>query len=181
MGPKKLADDLEVSEEEANGYLDEFKLKFTRVMKFFQKCLDEARKAGYIKTITGRRRYFHNINSSNNDARSASERAAMNSIFQGSGADLVKMAMIKICTRISEFMNPVTNMLAGTSPLVNVNAPRLLVQIHDELLFEVPDENLADIVKIVRECMGNATSLSVPLLVKIQTGKSWGKLKLYRH
>ncbi|MGB9912689.1 MAG: DNA polymerase, partial [Candidatus Kapaibacteriota bacterium] len=115
-------------------------------------------KKGFAETLCGRRRYFPNINSQNKNLRSADERAAINLPIQGTAADMMKIAMINIHKKLKEYKLKTM----------------MILQIHDELLFEVPDEELDIAAEIVREKMQNSLPLGeVPVVVDIGVGESW--------
>lgn len=119
--------------------------------------IESARKNGYVETILGRRRYLRDINSANAVVRGFAERNAINAPIQGSAADLIKVAMINIHRELNQR---------------NLKS-RMILQVHDELVFDVSNDELDLIKPIIRECMVNAISMTVPLEVEIGTGKNW--------
>lgn len=121
-----------------------------------------------METITGRRRYLDCINSPEPQARVQSERQAVNSTIQGSAADLVKKALLKVEQGFSKYISKVG------CELSDIN---FVLHVHDELIFEVPEDKAKKISKIIKFSMENSVKLSVPLKVKIKAGKSWGELK----
>jgi len=121
--------------------------------------LEEARVRGYVTTLLGRRRYVPELQSQNAQLASAAERAAVNAPIQGTAADLIKMAMVAIDRRLEQGR-------LGT---------RMLLQVHDELLFEVPEKEVEQVKKLVREVMENVKALRVPLRVDIGTGRNWAE------
>lgn len=135
--------------------------RFPSIQKFFQKCVLDAQTNGYVETILGRRRPIPDINNGVIRFRNASERMAINSVVQGSAADLIKMAMIRIYRRLKEQRRP----------------SRLLLQVHDELVFETPAESVESEAAMVREEMQSAMKLSVPLKVEVGWGKNWQEVK----
>ena len=115
---------------------------------------------GYVSTLLGRRRYFAEIRSRNHTQRQAGERMAINMPIQGTAADIMKMAMIEMDRRLAESSSPA----------------RMILQVHDELLFELPKSDLEEVVELTREVMENAFRLAVPLKVDIAAGITWGDL-----
>jgi len=119
---------------------------------------------GYIETLLGRRRYLPGINSGESDKASYAQRQAVNSVCQGSAADLIKLAMINIHRRVEK-------------ELRSQKLCRLVLQVHDELVFEVSQEVLGHAVAIVKDCMQRAVRLQVPLQVQVKKGPTWGDLQ----
>lgn len=124
---------------------------------YLRDVVDQARKDGYTSTVLGRRRYLPELDSSNRQVREAAERAALNAPIQGSAADIIKVAMINVDQAIKD---------AGLRS-------RILLQVHDELLFEVSEGEQGELEQLVREHMGNAYPLDVPLEVSVGYGRSW--------
>ena len=131
--------------------------RFGGVRDYLRDVVDQARKDGYTSTVFGRRRYLPELDSSNRNVREAAERAALNAPIQGSAADIIKVAMINVDTALKD---------AGLKS-------RMLLQVHDELLFEVADGERDALEKLVRDKMGNAYPLDVPLEVSVGYGRSW--------
>ncbi|GAI94568.1 unnamed protein product, partial [marine sediment metagenome] len=121
------------------------------------KVIDNARKKGYVTTLFNRRRYLPDIQHGNNRIRSEAERMAINTPIQGTAADLIKKAMINIHQRLNQ----------------NGLRTRMLLQVHDELVFEVPEEELDAVIPMVREEMEGIYPLRVPLKVDINKGRNW--------
>jgi len=155
-----LAKQIDVSYPEASEFIRNYFERYPKVKAFIGKTIAQARKDGYVRTLLGRRRPIVGIRSGG-AVRAAAERVAVNSIVQGSAADLIKKAMININRGLPEI------------------SPRgaMLLQIHDELLFEVPDEDVEDVRAFVIEQMSGALQLSVPLKVKVAVGKNWEQTK----
>jgi DNA polymerase-1 len=154
MSAYGLARDLKVETKVAQAYIEGYFQRYKGVNKFIERVLEETRKRGYVETLMGRRRYLPEISGSNAAARRFAERIAINTSIQGTAADIIKKAMVRIQDRLdSEGL-----------------AARMLVQVHDELLLEVPEGQRQIIGSLVKEEMEGAESLAVPL--KIQTG--WG-------
>jgi DNA polymerase I len=152
-----LAAQLKISTEEAKVQMDAYFSRFGGVRDYLQSVVDQARKDGYTSTVLGRRRYLPELDSSNRNVREAAERAALNAPIQGSAADIIKVAMINTDIAIRE---------AGLKS-------RMLLQVHDELLFEVADGERETLDQLVRTEMGGAYPLDVPLEVSVGYGHSW--------
>ncbi len=152
-----LAAQLKISTEEAKVQMDQYFARFGGIRDYLRDVVDQARKDGYTSTVFGRRRYLPELDSSNRNVREAAERAALNAPIQGSAADIIKVAMINVDQALSD---------AGLSS-------RMLLQVHDELLFEVADGERDTLEALVREHMGSAYPLNVPLEVSVGYGVSW--------
>ena len=152
-----LAAQLKISTEEAKVQMEQYFARFGGVRDYLREVVDQARKDGYTSTVLGRRRYLPELDSSNRNVREAAERAALNAPIQGSAADIIKVAMINVDKALKD---------AGLKS-------RMLLQVHDELLFEVASGERDAVEKLVREQMGNAYPLDVPLEVSVGYGRSW--------
>lgn len=150
-----LANDLSINVNDAKDFIDKYMEKFHGIKEYMKKEVEDAKKLGYVKTIMNRKRLIDEIKSSNYMIRMQGERMALNTPIQGSGSDILKKAMIDIDT---EFKNK------------NIKS-KMLLQIHDELVFEVKEEEIKIVKEIVKEKMENAFKLSVPLIVDINLGK----------
>jgi len=142
---------------EATVLIDDYKTRFPGIDRFLQQCVQQALDHGYVSTLTGRRREIHEIYATNRSRRSLGERLAINTVVQGSAADLMKAAMVHVQHRID----------ADKLPL------KMLLQIHDELVLETPEVLAAEQAKIVCEEMENAMSLLVPLRTEAGIGDNW--------
>lgn len=162
MGEKRLGENLEVSAAKAKSLKQEFLESFPDLGAWIEQIVHDCRETGRIVTLLGRYRWMENINSQDPSKRAADERAAVNSVCQGSAADIAKMAMVKI----EENLNAKYN---GNPPCASV------LQIHDELLFEVDQDALHDVVDTIKVSMEGACKLLVPLPVKFKMGRSWGE------
>ncbi len=160
MSAFRLAGDLEISRREAQGFIDTYFERYSGVASFIKETVAKAEKDGFVTTQMGHRRSVPDINSSNRTVRQASERIAVNSVIQGSAAEIVKIAMLNIDRALKQ---------------KNLKA-RLLLQVHDEVILEVPDEELEEVTSLVRRAMEGAVKLSIPLRVSIESGKRWGEL-----
>ncbi|CAN7408388.1 DNA polymerase I [Mycolicibacterium frederiksbergense] len=152
-----LSAQLKISTEEAKNQMEQYFDRFGGIRDYLRDVVDQARKDGYTSTVLGRRRYLPELDSSNRNVREAAERAALNAPIQGSAADIIKVAMINVDEAIKA---------AGLRS-------RMLLQVHDELLFEVADGERDTLEALVREHMGNAYPLDVPLEVSVGYGRSW--------
>jgi len=157
MGARGLARQLGISVEEASEFINEYFKRYPGVREFIERAKKEAREKGYAETILGRRRYLPDIDSGDNRLKSMSERIAINMPVQGSAADMIKIAMIKIDRELEEF---------------SLNS-RMIIQVHDELVFDVPLEERDKLVDIVRRLMESAVELDVPIKAEIGTGENW--------
>ena len=152
-----LAAQLKISTEEAKVQMDQYFARFGGVRDYLLAVVEQARKDGYTSTVLGRRRYLPELDSTNRQVREAAERAALNAPIQGSAADIIKVAMIEVDTALTA---------AGLTS-------RMLLQVHDELLFEVADGERDQLEALVRDKMGGAYPLDVPLEVSVGYGPSW--------
>ncbi|ORW89705.1 DNA polymerase I [Mycobacterium szulgai] len=152
-----LSAQLKISTEEAKEQMDQYFARFGGVRDYLMNIVEQARKDGYTSTVLGRRRYLPELDSSNRQVREAAERAALNAPIQGSAADIIKVAMIEVDRALKE---------AGL-------ASRMLLQVHDELLLEIAPGERDRVEALVREKMGGAYPLDVPLEVSVGYGRSW--------
>ncbi|PYX80181.1 MAG: DNA polymerase I [Acidobacteria bacterium] len=161
LSPFGLSQNLGIEKSEAKRFIDAYFEKYAGVRKFIDKTLEEARHAQKVRTLFGRIRPIPDINSKNANIRGFAERTAVNTPLQGTAADLIKLAMIRIdaALRQQELKSKMT------------------LQVHDELVFEVPESELETLRTLVREQMENVHPLAVPLLVEIGVGKNWRDLE----
>jgi DNA polymerase-1 len=159
MGSKKLGDTLGISSKEAKVYIESYFKAFKSVKDYLKSIEDSAHVNGYIKTLLNRKRLF-DFESANAMVKAAYLREAVNTMFQGSAADLIKLSMVKIDKKYK-----------------NNDNMRMLLQIHDELIFEVKEDIADEIIEDLKQIMENIYELNVPLKVSIAKGKSWQKLK----
>ena len=161
QGAFALAGNLGISVQEAKDFIEQYFVRFPGVRRYLDSQVEMARSCGYVETLSGRRRYIPEINSKNYNIRQFGERAATNAPVQGSAADIIKIAMIRIHEALQHER-------AGA---------RMLLQVHDELLFEVPESELEATRALVRTRMEKAFELDVPLEVVTGTGASWYECK----
>jgi len=159
MGAFSLAKDLGIGRKEAQAFIDNYFERYPAVLNFLEEKKEQARQNQYVTTILGRRCAIPEINSKNGALRSYAERNAINYPIQGSAADIIKVAMVNIDRRLRE---------EGL-------ATRMVLQVHDELVFDVPEAELDEIRELVRAEMENAVPLDVPLKVDIGCGKNWAE------
>ncbi len=161
QGAHALSQQLRITHAEAKEFIDQYFTRFTGVRAYLDAVVESARTLGYAETIFGRRRYIPELRDRNFNIRAFGERTAQNTPIQGSAADLIKIAMVRVAARL------------GSEGL----AAAMLLQVHDELVFEAPPEELARTVRLVREEMEGAATLDVPLVVDVGTGANWVEAK----
>jgi DNA polymerase-1 len=159
QGAFGLADNLGISRSEAKQIIDNYKKQFSSIQKYMDEMINFAREHGYVKTLMGRKRWLKDINSANFTVRGFAERNAINSPIQGTAADMIKMAMIKIH---HEFKS-------------RKLASKMVLQVHDELVFDAPKEEAEMIMPIIIDCMRTALPLpnGVPVEAEIGSGINW--------
>jgi DNA polymerase-1 len=151
----------ELSREEAAKFITAYFEKYPGVTKYLETTRQQARDTGYVQTILGRRRPIPEINSTNRQVRMAAERMAINMPVQGTSADIIKVAMVNLFREMEK----------------RRLKSRMLLQVHDELVFEVPRVELAEMCELVPRMMSTAIQLSVPVRVETKSGENWGELK----
>ena len=156
-----LARDLGITRKEAKSYIDNYFNRYEGVKRWIDKIIDEAREKGYVTTLLGRRRYLNDILSKNYNLRSFAERTAMNTPIQGSAADIIKIAMVNIFEKLQS----------------NRFSARMILQVHDELVFEAPPREASRLITLVKTEMEQAYQLEVPLKVDMQVGFNWYDLE----
>jgi DNA polymerase-1 len=156
-----LSRDIKVSRKEARHYIDSYFARYAGVKDYIERVVREAREKGYVTTLLNRRRYLPDLFSPNRTVRNFGERTAMNTPIQGSAADIIKLAMVNIHRELKEH---------------GLKA-KMLLQVHDELIFDSPAEEIDQLKELVRRCMENALVLEVPLTVDIKTGPNWYDVK----
>src|SRR5881398_173541 len=156
-----LSENLEIPREDAQTYIDAYLARFPLVQDFIQRTIERAEREGYATSLFGRRRPVPELKASNRQTRSLGERLAVNFVMQGSNADIIKVAMIAIHRRLRE----------------EGRAARLVLQIHDELLLEAPENEVAAVKELVRKEMCGAYELDPPLAVDVGAGDDWHEAK----
>jgi DNA polymerase-1 len=152
-----LSQQLNISRKEAQELIDEYFNKYPKIKTFIDKSIISAREKGYAETISGRRRYLSDIKSSNANIRNFAERNAVNMPIQGTSADMIKLAMISIYKEFNQR---------------NLKS-KMILQVHDELVFDVFKPELDIIKEIVVNEMKNSLKLNLPIEVEVNTGKNW--------
>lgn len=159
--PFGLAKTLDISQSEAKTFIETYFARYPGIRRFIDKCVADAKEKGYAETILGRRREIEELNSRNPAQRNFGERIAVNTVVQGSAADLIKRAMIDVHAAIQR----------------RELSAKMLIQVHDELVFEVPKASLEMSSATVRRLMENALPVSVPIVVDVGSGRTWAEGK----
>jgi DNA polymerase-1 len=156
-----LSTRLDMERSIADEFISNYFKRYPQVKDYMESTIENARSLGYVETLLGRRRYLPEITSSNSNIRTSAERMAINMPVQGTAGDLIKLAMIQIQERLDS----------------STMSSKMVLQIHDELLFESPLEEKNPLSEILEELMPQALpGISVPLLIDIKTGPNWGEL-----
>lgn len=161
QSPYGLAQQLRIPQEEAAQFIDAYFAKYPTIERFMAEVLESCRQRGYVTTILGRRRPISGVRAHPGRQKNLAERTAINTVIQGSAADLIKLAMIGIDRELARQKLPA----------------KMLLQIHDELVFEVDEAALHETAALVAECMGSVFPLRVPLKVDVAAGPNWGDLE----
>ncbi|KAM9278037.1 DNA polymerase theta [Cariama cristata] len=194
IGAKSLGEQMGIDENEAANYIESFKSRYTGLDKFLRETVRSCRRDGFVQTILGRRRYLPAIKDPNPYSKAHAERQAVNTTVQGSAADIVKTATVNIQRRLeafssvtkshghleSSFQRDKTGRLArkrSRGMLHPISGAFFILQLHDELLYEVAEDDVIQVAQIVKHEMENAVKLSVKLNVKVKIGPSWGDLQ----
>ena len=156
-----LSENLEIPREQAQAYIDAYLARFPHVQDFIARTIEEAARDGYVTSLLGRRRPVPEIRASSRQTRSLGERLAVNFVMQGSNADIIKVAMLRMHRRLRD---------EGRSA-------RLVLQVHDELLLEAPEAEIPAVKELVREEMCGAYELDPPLAVDVGVGADWNEAK----
>lgn len=160
QGPHGLSQVAGIPYAQAKDFIDQYFKAFDGVKKYIDDTIEKTRELGYVETLVGRRRYLPDINATITMVKKAAERMAVNTPLQGTAADLIKMAMISVFEKIKEDKNI-----------------KMLLQVHDELIFEVKEESVDAAAKKIKDIMENIIELKVPIVVDAQVGNNWGELK----
>lgn len=155
MGARGFAESAKIPTDEAQQFIDDYFARFPKIAEYIEQTKQFVKEKGYTETVFGRRRYLPDINSFTPHIRAAAERAAVNFPIQGAAADIMKMAMVRVYKECDN------------------SRCRMLLQIHDELLFEVADDIIQESAMKIRQIMEGVVRLSVPLTVQVRTGPSW--------
>ncbi|XP_064452724.1 DNA polymerase theta isoform X1 [Mirounga angustirostris] len=194
MSAKSLGEQMGIKENDAACYIDSFKSRYTGINHFMRETVKNCKRDGFVQTILGRRRYLPGINDNNPYHKAHAERQAINTTVQGSAADIVKIATVNIQKQLETFHStfkshghresmlqsdrtgllPKRKLQGMFSP---IRGGFFILQLHDELLYEVAEEDVVQVAQIVKNEMESAIELSVKLKVKMKIGASWGELK----
>ena len=156
-----LAEQIDIKRYEAKQYIEQYLETYHGIREYMTNIVEEAKKKGYVSTLMGRRRYINELESKNYMIRKFGERAAMNTPIQGTAADIMKIAMIKVYNELKN---------QGLKS-------KIVLQVHDELLIETYEEEKEQVKTLLKQCMESAAKLSVPLTVEVEEGKSWYQAK----
>lgn len=152
-----LSKDLEISRGEAREYIDKYKATYPGIKKYMDDIVEDGKENGYVETIMHRRRYIPELSSKNFNIRGFGERVALNTPIQGSAADIIKIAMVRVFEKLRK----------------GNYKSKLLLQVHDELIIEAPEEEKDEVVKLLKDTMEDAVKLNLPLKVDINIGENW--------
>ena len=161
IGAFSLSQDIGTSVQEADRYIKGYLANYSGVAAFMENAKKSAKEKGYAETYFGRRRYLPELNESNAIRRGFGERVAMNMPIQGTAADIIKIAMIKVYERLK----------------AECPKAKLIMQVHDELIIEAPEENAEEVKNLLKEVMETACKMSVPFTVEVESGKTWYETK----
>jgi DNA polymerase-1 len=161
ISPFSLSHDIGVAVAEAKAYMESYFNKYSGVRAYMKEIVQQAKRDGYVVTLFGRRRTLPELKSSNHSIRSFGERAALNTPIQGTAADIIKIAMVRVSSRL----------------MAEGYAARLILQVHDELIVEAPEAEAEAVKALLVEEMERAADLSVPLLAEAHIGKTWASAK----
>lgn len=159
ISPYGLSRQLKIDRDVAKQIIDKYFEEFSGVKAWLEKTLSDAYAKGYVETLGGFRRYLVELKQGNYRVRAAGERQAINAPVQGTAADIIKAAMMKL------------------SPKLGPHETKMILQVHDELVFEVPDTEVEQITPVIKELMENSFKLSVPVTVEMKMGQNWGQMK----
>ncbi|KAK6249105.1 hypothetical protein QUC31_020670 [Theobroma cacao] len=178
MGADTLAEQLNCTTDEAKEKIKSFKISFPGVASWLCEAISSCRQKGYVETLKGRKRFLSKIKFGNSKEKSKAQRQAVNSICQGSAADIIKIAMIKVYSLIVEGVGRLDSGSSISTKFQMLKGRcRILLQVHDELVLEVDPSVIKEAAWMLRMSMESAVSLLVPLRVKLNVGKTWGSLE----
>jgi len=164
MSPYGLSQSLKIGVDKAKEFIDSYFERYPEVKLYLEGLIDEARQNGYVTTLLERRRYIPEINSPDMRMRQFAERTAVNTPIQGSAADIIKIAMISIHEKLSK----------------KKLSAKMIMQVHDELVFDLPKKELKEVYRIVKDGMENVIKLKVPVEVRVEVGENWLEQKPYK-
>jgi DNA polymerase-1 len=157
--PYGLSQQMNIPQAEARKFIEDYFNHYPKVREYFDRCLETARRQGYVLTLTGRRRYLADLNNPNRVEREKAERMAINTPIQGTAADLIKLAMVRL-----------DRGLKAEAPRA-----RMILQVHDELVIEAPEEDCQKCRELIKKEMEGAMELSTALVVEVKTGLNWSE------
>ena len=160
LSPHGISRQTNLSQKAGKTFIDIYFDKYPGIQKYLDAVKEQCRETGYVETLLGRRRYLPDINSRNFRVRSQAERAAINMPIQGTAADIIKIAILNISQKIIE---------------LNLSS-KMILQVHDELIFESPKVEVDQLESLITEIMPNALKLDVPLTVETKSGSDWGNM-----
>ena len=161
LSPFGISQQTDLSSEEGKTFIDTYFGMYPKIQEYLDSIKLQVKQSGYVQTLMGRRRYIPEINSTNFNIRSAGERMAINMPIQGTASEIMKIAMIKIQDKIDS---------------MNMKS-KMIIQVHDELIFETPNKEISNLKEIVSELMPTAMDLVVPLEIKIKSGPTWDDMQ----
>jgi DNA polymerase-1 len=161
MGSFGLAQSAGISRAEAREFIAQYFVRFPQIKNYIDGALERAHAQGFVTTLLGRRRYLPDLHSRNHAQRAAAERMAVNAPLQGSAADLIKVAMVRVANAIED---------------AKLDA-RMILQVHDELIFDVAPETAGHVREVVKSAMEGAMKLDVPLVVDFKMGPTWADVE----
>ncbi|MCC7537385.1 MAG: DNA polymerase I, partial [Deltaproteobacteria bacterium] len=161
QGDFGLAQVLDISRREAGAFIEAYFERYAGVARYMSEAVESARRLGFSKTILGRKRWVPDLRSNNRQARMAAERVARNTPIQGTAADILKVAMVRLAERMD----------------ARALRSRMILTVHDELVLECPKDEVSEAKALLRETMESAAELSVPLVVDVGEGDTWGEAK----
>jgi DNA polymerase-1 len=161
IGDFSLSKDLGITRKQARKYIDEYLEEYSKVRQYMHDTVVQGKEMGFVSTIYNRRRYLPELKSSNFNIRSFGERIAMNTPIQGSAADIIKIAMVKVYKALKDR---------------NLRS-RLILQVHDELIIETYKDEIKEVEELLKSCMETVASLLVPLTVEVKSGATWYEVK----
>ncbi len=177
QGPRALSKQLKIEYSIAKQYIDEYFSQFSKVKAWMAKVVEEGKKLGYVETVWGRRRYIPELQSANSFLRSFGERAAINHPIQGTSADMIKKAMVEIDRELSAVSSqPSARGNKADSGELIADSCNLILQVHDELLFECEPDEVERTAKMIKDKLEGVIELLVPVKVDVKSGKNWGEM-----
>ena len=178
QGPRALSRQLKVDYTTAKKYIDDYFLQFPKVRIWMNQILEQGKKNGFVETISGRKRYIPELQSQNRFLQAFGERAAINHPIQGTSADMIKKAMVEIDESLvsSSLLVSSKKNANNDERITNNQSCQLILQVHDELLFECDPQQVQESAKMIKQKMEKSLTLNVPVKVDLKTGNNWGEM-----